>query len=563
MKPLLTFEEFASDDAIIRLIAKERGKCACKNARKGKNNVKSPADPFFRELQSMTPPRSSWINPGQKRRTSGEGKVARWTRPKRIASARVYSSIRVLRARTPNAPWAVALDSFISEIQDMAAGRVPVHIGKPTIIPKYKETENGTVICRPICIYGNLSEKVFLALTCKYLTYVFDPFFHANMLFMRGPRKAGDGSWHVPNCLDAIKLASEYRKEVGYANIYVGECDIKKFYDIFNHEDILRCFDELCLIVAGRRGVTPAFFSPVLSVLKAYLDSFDYWHDIMSLNDQSNPVWRAVKNIYATSAVPDPECRFKWVSDADFVNSGCYTQEELAYAKECGLIGIPQGGALSGIIVNIVMQSIDKNIVGSADPGRLFVRYCDDILLMHTNREKCKAYLDYYCNALRDHKLVPHERHDVAEFKAGEKTRSAYWHAKTKNVFKWGSGGGDAADWVAFVGYEMRRTGEIRFRKDKVDREFTRIARTYYRVYKSGEPDRMALFNGLPKNLFCDDEVMTNDRYTRAQACRLDHYMVRKYYQAARKLKMTVATTEGLTRYVDALERKRDCFEDC
>lgn len=120
---------------------------------------------------------------------------------------------------------------------------------------------------------------------------------------------------------------------------------------------------------------------------------------------------------------------------------------------------------------------VDKPIVGPADSERLFIRYCDDILLMHTDRKRCEVYLETYYRRLLDCKLIPHPRKDVAECKSGTKTGADFWHFKSKNVYLWGPGEGNASDWIAFVGYEMRRTGEIRVRKDKIDAEFKRIAR--------------------------------------------------------------------------------------
>lgn len=244
---------------------------------------------------------------------------------------------------------------------------------------------------------------------------------------------------------------------------------------------------------------------------------------------------------------PDPVCRFKWVKEEAFVASGCYTAEEFHEARDGKKLGVPQGGALSGIIVNVVMRVVDKPIVTPNDPDRLFIRYCDDILLMHTDRSRCESYLDSYYAQLLKCRLVPHPRKDVGDFKHGKKTAADFWHSKTKNVYLWGPGPGDASEWVAFVGYEMRRTGEIRIRKDKIDAEFRKIAKKYYdiiysKAVKSGEPlsedemvELITRMDKLPDHLL-DYDLARDNLYTRSQARRLDKYHYRKTRVAAARI---------------------------
>ena len=95
----------------------------------------------------------------------------------------------------------------------------------------------------------------------------------------------------------------------------------------------------------------------------------------------------------------------------------------------------------------------------------------------------------------------------------------------------------------------MRRTGQIRIRKDKVDAEFKRIARRYYDIIcsnaaRSGEPlsgtvqqDLMKRMDSLPAHIL-DYEKAGNNKYTLSQARRLDKYLYRKSRQAAARIGM-------------------------
>ena len=521
----------------MKLLSRERAKYAVKNSRKRERQDAI----YLEQIKPMMPVRNTWVNPSKPRRPrKGERGLAAWTYRRKMADARIWATIVKYREKTPDAPWLTEMDKFVSRIKGIIDGTESFTMESPKVIAKFKKENDGEFIYRPICMYTSLETKIILVLTYRYLLYILDDCFHGNMLFMRSSRRDPNGRRHTPNFKDAISLAENFRSKHDSQDIYVGECDIQKFYDILNHDDILECFDEMFAIKAGMLGIDVSAFSQVRQMIETYLKSFDYYRCVMGLNDQSNSIWKREKAKHRSDACPDPVCRFAWVKDEDFISSGCYDKESLERAKKEGKLGIPQGGALSGIIVNVVMQCIDADIVREKDPERFFVRYCDDILLMHTDREKCCHYLDTYLNNLKKHRLVPHKAVDVSTCKHGVRTQKEFWDKKSKNVYKWGEGDGDASWWVAFVGYEMRRTGEVRIRKDKINEMFRRIARKYHLVIASakGTPqDRIARFNSLAPRML-DYERQTKDCFSRAQARHLDKYLGRKVGQAARRLKL-------------------------
>ena len=555
---------FATEDRIIRLIAKERGKYAAKN---GGSSNPFKSDSLFIQLQAMTPPHKLWANPGRGKlpKKASHG-LARWTGRKKRASIRVYQAIRRNLDSMPDAHWAKNLNAFILSIQNCLTGNDKLVLETPRILAKFKEQDpdTGDFIYRPICKYSDIRTKIILALAYQYILAKFDRCFHRNMLFMRAPRRVGANQYDVPKFLDAIDLVSDYRKKNDNKSIYVGECDIQKFYDIFNHDVILECFEDLFEEVKQNDGAVDSDFDILRRVISAYLDSFNYPDHVMGKNGDSD-FWKGEILRRKSERCPDPVCRFKWVKEDAFVSSGCYTEEEFRAARVGGKLGIPQGGALSGIIVNVVMRMVDKPIVGPYDTERLFIRYCDDILLMHTNAQQCEEYLETYYQQLLNCKLIPHPRKDVADCKSGAKTGADFWHFKSKNVYLWGGGVGNASDWVAFVGYEMRRTGEIRVRKDKIDADFKRISRRYYdiiysKVATSGEElseeqqeKLMERMDSLSEHIL-DYEKAGNNVYTRSQARRLDKYLYRKSRQAAGRI--GIADTKKAARERVTYEQK-------
>ena len=69
-------------------------------------------------------------------------------------------------------------------------------------------------------------------------------------------------------------------------------------------------------------------------------------------------------------------------------------------------LGVPQGGALSCIIANVVLDSVDRAAgLDVPHPDKLFVRYGDDILLMHRSRKECEKLIEAYAEQLKKHKL--------------------------------------------------------------------------------------------------------------------------------------------------------------
>lgn len=555
MNEFKTFSEFATEEVITRLLVKERAKFTIKN-KKARHEKKNSI--YIEQLKPMMPPRFIWVNPSKfhRPRKASTG-PASWTRPRKLAELRIWDTIQVSRRKDPNAPWLLKLDLFVKKIRGIVIGTEPFIMEAPKIGAKFKEEkEDGVFIYRPICSYTSLETKIILALTYKYILEVLDDCFHANMMFMRTSRVDKNGNRTTPDCMKALKRVDAYRKRYPLDKpIYVGECDIQKFYDILNHDDILECFDRLFEEKSKRLGIDVSELAPARHFLEMYLDSFDYYHNVYCLNDDAK-MWKAEKQRRMTSSHPDPVCRFNWVSDEAFIASGCYDAQSLEDAKKNGLLGVPQGGALSGIIVNVVMQCIDDDIVRPADPDRLFIRYCDDILLMHTDEDRCKEYLDIYFRNLKAHKLVRHEPIHVGdeEFKKGARTLKTYWKKKSKYVYRWGKGEGDANYWVSFLGHEFGRDGEIRFRKDKIDSTFRHISHRYFqvihskteRVVKQGpsgkrvtEPvppeKRIGKFRGVNKHF--ETGITTWNRYTKGQMRRLDKYLFKKAGKAARVIK--------------------------
>ena len=131
----------------------------------------------------------------------------------------------------------------------------------------------------------SLSENGPLVLESPRILAKFDKYFHRNMLFMRAVRRVEGKRYEMPKFTDAIDLVSDFRRRNNWKPIYVGECDIQKFYGIFNYDVIVGCFEDLFAEAKDKDGAEDKDFDLLRRVINAYLDSFNYPEYVMSKND--------------------------------------------------------------------------------------------------------------------------------------------------------------------------------------------------------------------------------------------------------------------------------------
>ena len=246
----------------------------------------------------------------------------------------------------------------------------------------------------------------------------------------------------------------------------------------------------------------------------------------------------------------EPPRKYESPKEQLFIERGCYTQQE--FNASTGRIGIPQGGALSGLISNVVLSTIDsESILAKPDSDRFFCRYGDDIILMHTSRSECERLITSYCDTLTRHKLLYHDFVSVADpelRKPDGSTRPALWDQKSRSPFLWGRCGDEKeqVDWIGFLGYEIRYTGEVRIRRSSLNDKFKSIKRKY----RTGAKTLIA--NGMFKKDL-ENEILNRierfrseglatakslnyNRYCMTQALKLDKYASKHLYRLLYKI---------------------------
>lgn len=451
---MLAFKDFSTHRDILEILCKMRVKLA---HRRNKDHLihlhtLNPKKNYHRSgptkseelLCSLFPSRKKWKTVLQHKRIK-DG-AARSTSEKTLLS--LHATIKYFEKTDPNVDFLIRLNSFIKEIQ--AALHEPGYkIDSPKIIPKLKEDKPSLPeknVCRPIASFG-LKDKIILSITNRYLTAIFDPLFIERSFAFRYKRMI-KGKEMCPTHHEPVEEILAYREKHDGENLFVAECDMKKFFDTVNHSVIKKVFRQF-FERKQIRAYPTSDIDNARRILYDYLDVYTFNNSVLPLNDDQ----RNFKKFHI------PNGNYGWVK-SELISNGYY--KRIAGAK----IGIPQGGALSGLIANVVLHGVDKSVIRKNDKKLLYVRFCDDMLIIHPDEEECAAAFDRYLLGIRSKKLVVHKPVSTPYIDHRD-----FWSEKSKNCYIWGSERGVGSPWIGFVGYEIHYQGYLRVRKSSLIKE--------------------------------------------------------------------------------------------
>ncbi|MBO4288122.1 MAG: hypothetical protein J5985_08175 [Kiritimatiellae bacterium] len=233
----------------------------------------------------------------------------------------------------------------------------------------------------------------------------------------------------------AIERLQDFRAIFPVGTLFVAECDIKKFFDNIPHETVRRRWQEAGFDVdAGK-------------VLEAYLAVY-----AAEAEGQS-----------CTSAVDERR-------------------------------GLPQGGAFSTVLANLVLAEAD-DAVAKVDDGHLFyARYCDDVVFVHPDAAVCRRAMEAYAAALEKLGLPMHPLRSFV-YKPADGSPTEYFSLKSKGPFRWreaGKGEAECAPWVSFLGSQVRYDGETRIRKESIEKHIRSLGQETAKAVRELENGMMA-----------------------------------------------------------------------
>jgi hypothetical protein len=528
---MIHLDDYASDENIILALCRLRIRLAQKKNTKHlihlhsdepKHNYHLTLRPSKSEIQlsSFFPPRKKWKKPGFKNRFKDKAPLN--STEKNLKS--LLMTVDFYQKNYPEEQCVVKLNHFVKDIQKTLRSRT-YKFKPPIIIPKLKDekqSDTETNVCRPIASF-ELKDKIIIGITNKYLTNVIDNVFCKESFAFRGKQDIA-GHLRAPTHHDPITEILKFRERHPAQSLWVSECDIKKFFDTVNHTVIKNSFN-LLFKNKGLKTHVSADLIDAKRVLYNYLDVYKFNKNVLPLNQQ--PLFFKKNKI--------KNGKFGWVED-DLKNY----YKRIASAK----IGIPQGGALSGLIANVVLHHVDSGVNVHQDGELLYVRYCDDMLILHPKREVCERAFEQYLLGLKKHKLVSH-LHIEPPFS----NTAIFWAEKSKKCYQWGNDNSLGSPWIGFVGYEIHYDGHVRVRKtsllkemkkqNKVVLELRQILNSPYRrsssmtIFESVisrligmSVGRVSLENYKTiKNEMCwvsGYKLLTDNKHTRIQIRRLD-----------------------------------------
>jgi hypothetical protein len=173
-------------------------------------------------------------------------------------------------------------------------------------------------------------------------------------------------------------------------------------------------------------------------------------------------------------------------------------------------IGIAQGAALSGALLNIVLSKVDRAMEHHEQV--IYYRYADDTIIFAPRTESCELALKdqekiYGELGLPIWPLLPLEPY------IGEAGKRQFWDRKAKGPYAWGDdiSAGEYPR-MAFVGFRFDRSGvvsltpkTIKKRKQKI-REIADLIIEHFKISRHLSTDPIKLFRQMVlKNSFGPD----------------------------------------------------------
>lgn len=445
----MNWEDFISEKELLRQLCRWRARLAQKRhpvqrlKALTKDGYCESISPRNEQLQGLLPSRRQWIRLGYH---------ARQHIPEsRLLETTIFrSAFKIINASGEPPEWLKRFQALATKIKQCATlDTITLTPPVPHLIPK----GNGETF-RCLASFNEPFERLLLSQAAKYLRTLFDSLMSDCSFAFRK-----DNTYTYKTAIDKL---IEYRMTHEGECLYVAECDIQSFFDVINHKIVEQAYDAFVQQLDESRRPEPI----LRKILTAYLDCFTSRGNLNADTDERITRLRnRVKSLEITGV------------------GECYPGQDLSEIP----LGIPQGGALSPLIANIVLDSADKAVLSTNDPNLLYLRFCDDIIIVHPDEQKCKEALERYVNTLTMLKLPIHPLEKSVTH------GSEYFEKKSKGPFAWMNPEmrKSAIPWVAFLGVHVRYDGVVRVRKESIEKHKQTLAKELKRykdaIGKNGE----------------------------------------------------------------------------
>ncbi|HEY5339237.1 MAG TPA: reverse transcriptase domain-containing protein [Rhizomicrobium sp.] len=395
----------------------------------------------------MMPARRTWRRP----RSATRRKLS----AQKIAEVSVIDAIQAARRSNQNPDWLAQLGHFVGQVQGRLRNVRRISFAPPRVALIPKDVIKKTY--RPLALFP-MQDQIFVSLAAGHLRATLDELFYEESYAFRAYNSRLGRTPQHHDAMDALRnyITANRRKL-----LYVAECDIQKFFDIVNHQVAK---DALTSLLVDLRRTGKLYDRGLLKIYSAYLKAYNY---TTSVDHEAPDILKRMGVEGGT--VP-------WVK----------SELEAIYAPHPvpHEIGVPQGGALSPIIANIVLHSADRAIalkaveLGTSD--YFYARYCDDMIIVSPQADITKQLFEAYIDELKRLKLPFHVPKSIEKFSA------SFFEMKSRSTYSYGPPAlGAISPWITFLGYQVRYDGRLRVRKASMEKEMKKQVEVYETVLRS------------------------------------------------------------------------------
>ncbi|HOQ44641.1 MAG TPA: reverse transcriptase domain-containing protein [Bryobacteraceae bacterium] len=370
----------------------------------------------------------------------------------------LFTAITTLRANTPSEGWVQRLNAKIQELRQRVLFSQDFSFSPPRVIgiPKNRKEHE----YRPLALFSR-DDRIVISLVARYLREALDRvLLPCCLAFRPGSRLSPKNSGRQPPTIhDALEAILEINEKNRHSGLYVAECDIRAFYDCVAHGTAQRALEEA---IDEAKQVSPSLEIDrrARRVFEAYLKSYNFEDSVLR---------RCLSNLCKR----DVKAKFNWPAEDLRVLHG---RESLPR------IGIPQGGALSCLIANLVLHAADKEIrkvCHESTADFRYMRYCDDMIILAADRNQCERAYQRYFDTLLHLRLPAHPAKEV------EKYGRSFWAGKSNATYHWFDKSKGGIPWIQFVGYQIRYDGLVRVRPKSLRKHFRKLTTTADELFKA------------------------------------------------------------------------------
>jgi len=386
-------------------------------------------------VESYMPPRRKWKRLSKKKRNRHAANT--------LQKIEIEKAINFyFRKDDYQEEWKLNLKDLIGEIKISALQQRYYNFKKPRVFGLPKRSKDKTEL-RPISSYS-LKDRVIINLTSKYFQDTLDQLYKPTSYAFRSSKYNDTTPTHHHIIDDIISFRNNTS-----GNLYVAEIDIQKFFDTISHAIAIDSIKNSINELNSKRVVIDA---RAIHFFKSYLKSYSFYKSAKLPLEKRNTGY----------TVQWPIKELKSIHENIFKKS----------------IGVPQGGALSPVIANIVLHRIDSEIEQFVSDKQLFyARYCDDMIVLSTDRENLLRALHKYLDVLKSLKLLPHPPKEIGEYS------SEFYSMKSKYPYLWKEPENkNESRYISIVGYQIRHDLKLRVKKDSVVRELKKQVEVADRV---------------------------------------------------------------------------------